>query len=114
MTKPEGWIEATAVVTECRFQFARINTFSLGIQRGEKFRISFQYHAQGLLLSGDFQSPTAIPQGEHIHLAYNPVDPKQNTRAGNLSTGSLPLIAIGISGSILLSLLWFALMRGCA
>lgn len=114
MTKPEGWIEATAVIISCRFQFARLNTLTFGIQTGQKFRIAFEYYAQGRLYTAEFQSPTAIPQSERIELAYNPADPKQNTRSTSSTNPTRsPLLAVGIAGSIILSLLWFAILRGC-
>ena len=111
----EPWIAAEATVTSCRFQFARVNTFTLGIQTGEKFRISFDYYAHGRLYSDEFQSPVAIPQNERIPITYNPLHPEQNSRTSgpNASPTRSPLIAIGILGSIVLSLLWLTVMRSC-
>ena len=34
----QPWIATEATVTSCRFQFARMNTFTLGIQTQDKFR----------------------------------------------------------------------------
>jgi len=109
------WIETEATVTSCRFQFARLNTFTLGIQTGEKFRIAFDYYAHGRLYSDEFQSPVAIPQNERIAVSYNPLHPEQNSRTSGPSASSTrsPLIAIGIMGSIVLSLLWLGMMRAC-
>lgn len=113
---PEGWIDTVATVTSCRFQFARMNTFTLGIQTGEKFRITFDYYAHGQLYSGEFQSPVAIAQNEHISISYDPLAPQQNSRASSSSGagGRVPLFAIGIAGSVVLSLLWLLLLRGCS
>jgi hypothetical protein len=110
------WIATEATVTACRFQFARMNTFTLGIQTGEKFRIAFDYYAHGRLYSDEFQSPVAIPQNEHITISYNPLHPEQNSRTSGPSASPTrnPLIAVGILGSIVLSLLWLAVMRGCS
>jgi hypothetical protein len=110
------WIETEATVTSCRFQFARINTFTLGIQTGDKFRIAFDYHAHGRLYSDEFQSPVAIPQNEHIPITYNPLHPEQNDRTSgpNASPTRNPLITIGIIGSIVLSLLWLIVLRSCS
>jgi hypothetical protein len=119
MTTPETpvppWIATEATVTSCRFQFARMNTFTLGIQTGEKFRIAFDYYAHGRLYSDEFQSPVAIPQSERIPITYNPLHPEQNSRISGpyASPTRSPLIAIGILGSIVLSLLWLTMMRGC-
>ncbi len=112
----EPWIATQATVTSCRFQFARLNTFTLGIQTGEKFRIAFDYYAHGRLYSDEFQSPIAIAQNERIPITYNPLHPEQNSRTSgpNASPTRSPLIAIAIAGSILLSLLWLTMMRGCS
>ena len=116
MTEPAPWIATEATVTSCRFQFARMNTFTLGIQTGEKFRITFDYYAHGRLYSDEFQSDVAIPQNEIIPITYNPLDPQQNSRTNHPSAqplGKPPLVAIGIAGSVILSLLWLAILRGC-
>jgi hypothetical protein len=112
----QPWIATEATVTSCRFQFARMNTFTLGIQTGEKFRITFDYCAHGRLYSDEFQSPVAIPQSERISITYNPLHPEQNSRTSGpkASPTRSPLIAIGILGSIVLSLLWLGVMRGCS
>jgi hypothetical protein len=92
-----------------------MNPFTLGIQTSEKFRIAFDYYAHGRLYSDEFQSPVAIPQNEHISIAYNPLHPEQNSRTSgpNASPSRNPLIGIGIIGSIVLSLLWLTILRGC-
>jgi hypothetical protein len=115
MTDTPEWIATQATVTSCRFQFARLNTFTLGIQTGEKFRITFDYYAHGRLYSGEFQSPVAIAQNECIPIAYNPLDPQKNSRSvsPDIPSTHSPLIAIGIAGSIVLSLLWLGILRGC-
>ena len=117
MTDTPEWIATQATVTSCRFQFARLNTFTLGIQTGEKFRITFDYYAHGRLYSGEFQSEVAIPQNESIPITYNPLNPEENSRdstpSAAPSTSKPPLIAIGITGSIILSLAWLAILRGC-
>ncbi len=112
---PPDWIPTEATVTSCRFQFARMNTFTLGIQTQEKFRITFDYYAHGRLYSDEFQSPTAIPQNEHIPLTYNPMNPKENSRTSGPTAPPTrsPLIAVGIIGSIILSLAWLLILRSC-
>jgi hypothetical protein len=110
------WLSTEATVTSCKYQFARLSTFTLGIQTGEKFRITFDYYAHGRLYSDEFQSPVAIPQNERIPITYNPLHPEQNSRTSspNAAPARSPLIAFGIAGSIVLSLLWLTLMRGCS
>jgi hypothetical protein len=115
MTPPAPWVATEATVTSCRFQFARMNTLTLGIQTGEKFRITFDYYAHGQLYSDEFQSPAAIPQDERIPLTYNPLHPEQNSRSTSPTArpGRSPLLVFGIAGSIVLSLTWLAILRGC-
>lgn len=115
-TPAQPWIATEATVTSCRFQFARMNTFTLGIRTGEKFRIAFDYYAHGRLYSDEFQSPIAIPQNERIAITYNPLHPEQNSRTSgpNASPRRNPLIAVGILGSIVLASLWLAMMRSCS
>ncbi len=112
-----GWIETVATVTTCKFQFARMNTFTLGIQTGERFRITFDYYAHGRLYSGEFQSPVAIPQNEQVPIFYNPLRPEENSRSavlgGGGGSGRGPLLAVGFAGSVVLSLAWLAVLHGC-
>jgi hypothetical protein len=111
---PPGWIETEATVTTCRFQFARMNTLTLGIQTGDKYRITFDYYAHGQLYSGEFQSPKAIPQNEKFPLHYNPFNPQENDRASNSEApGRSSIFLVGVAGSVVLSLVWLAVLRGC-
>jgi hypothetical protein len=110
-----AWIATEATVTTCRYQSPGLSTLAFGFQTTQKFRITFDYYAHGQLYSGEFQSPIAIPQNERIPITYNPLDPQQNSRAliPNPTSTRPPLIAIGIAGSVVLSLLWLAVLRGC-
>ncbi|HVG26195.1 MAG TPA: hypothetical protein VM865_01220 [Acidobacteriaceae bacterium] len=112
---PLGWIATQATVTTCRYQFARLNTLYLGFQTRDKFRITFDYYAHGRLYSGEFQSPKAIPQNSSVAVHYNPLNPAENTLApgDGQPTSRTPLFLVGIAGSVSLSLLWFAVLRGC-
>ena len=113
----EPWIATTAKVTTCKFQFAGLSTLIIGVNLREKFRITFDYYAHGRLYSDEFQSPTAIPQNTEIPLTYNPLDPQQNSRTNHPtekpSANKPPILLIGIAGSIILSLAWLAVLRGC-
>jgi len=64
-----------------------------------------------------FQSEIAIPQNESIPITYNPLNPEENSRDSATSPTASPtrppLIAIGIAGSIILSLLWLVILRAC-
>ena len=114
-TTEPGWIATSATVATCRYQFARLNTLYLGFQTGDKFLITFDYYAHGRLYSGEFQSAVAIAQNERVPLTYNPLHPEQNSLAANSTSPSkVPLFALGIAGSVVLSLLWFGILRGCS
>jgi hypothetical protein len=106
-----------AMVTSCRYQFRALSPLAFGFQMGEKFRITFDYYAHGQLYSGEFQSPVAIAQSERIAIAYNPADPRQNNRDASVGlagvAGKPPLVAIGIAGSLLFSLVWLIWLHGC-
>ena len=115
MTGAPEWIATEATVTTCQYQSPGLSTLAFGFQTTQKFRITFDYYAHGRLYSGAFHSPVAIPQNERIPITYNPLDPQQNSRAfipGATPTRP-PLIAVGIAGSIVLSLLWLAVLRSC-
>ena len=110
-----NWMATTATVTTCRYQFARLNTLYLGLQTGDKFRITFDYYAHGRLYSGEFQSPVAVPQNERLSLTYDPLHPERNSLSSDQGTASRgSLLAIGIAGSVVLSLIWLAVLRGCS
>ena len=115
--EPVPWIATDATVTSCRFQFAGFGNLAFGFSTQKNFRITFDYYAHGRLYSGEFQSDVAVPQNESIPITYNPLDPKENSRdsssAAPVASTKPPLIAIGITGSIVLSLLWLAMLRGC-
>jgi hypothetical protein len=115
MTGTPAWIATEATVTACRYQSPGLSTLAFGFQTTQKFRITFHYYAHGRLYSGEFQSSLAIPQNERFPITYNPFDPQQNSRAliPNPTTTRPPLVTIGIAGSIVLSLLWLAILRGC-
>ena len=110
------WIATQATVTSCRYQFAGLGNLAFGFSTQKKFRIAFDYYAHGQLYSDEFQSPIAIPQNQRIALTYNPLHPEQNSRTSTPSPGAArnPLVAIGILGSVLLSLLWLGILRSCS
>ena len=65
------------------------------------------------LTPDEFTSPTYLEQGATFSIAYNPLAPEQNSKSAATPTTKTPLFAIGVAGSIILSLVWLALMRGC-
>jgi hypothetical protein len=91
-----------------------MNTLTLGIPTDKNhFLITFTYRAHGKTYTDEFTSPTYLEQGAIFSISYNPVDPQQNSKYAATPTISTPLFAIGIAGSIILSLIWLVLMHGC-
>ena len=112
----DEWIATTATVITCRYQSPGLSTLAFGFSTRKKFLISFDYYAHGRLYSDAFESDKAIPQNEAISIRYNPFDPRQNSRTHLSPTtpAKLPsLTTIGITGSILLGLIWILFERGC-
>ncbi len=91
---------------------------AFGVNTQAKFTITFDYYAHGRLYSGRFGSAQAIPQNGKIPLAYNPLHPEQNTYNPTAEVPTAgptrsPLIVFGLIGSVLLSLAWLLVLRGC-
>ena len=112
LNETDRWIKTSATIVSCRYQFARVNTLTLGIQTGQKFRIAFEYYAHGRLYSGGFESPVAIEQNATVPLWYNPLRPQENTYTAGPAAGG-GAIAIGVAASILVSLVCLGVLRGC-
>ena len=116
LTKEQAqWPEALATVTACKYEFGAGRALAFGIPTSKHFRISYNYFADDELHPGQFTSAKAIPQGHLFPIRYNPSAPHQsshNVASPPQSTGGLMLV-VGILGSIILSLVWFAVLRGC-
>ncbi len=111
-----SWLETQAEVTACRYIFSRMNTLTLGIAiDSNRFRISYTYYAHATTFSNEFTSPVAMEQGKTFPVFYNPLNPQENRQSvpGAVSISRTPLFALGIAGSIVISLLYLAMMRGC-
>jgi hypothetical protein len=62
---PQSWLETQAEVTACHYEFARINTLTLGLAPdSNRFSISFTYRAHAKTFDGEFTSPVAMEQGK--------------------------------------------------
>ena len=108
------WLETQAEVTGCRYEFARMNTFSLGIATSSnQFMISFSYYAHAKTFCGEFTSPVAMGKGETFPVFYNPLNPQQNRRSELAPSSRVPFSVFGIAGSVVISLLYVAMMGGC-
>ncbi len=109
----QQWPEVLATVTACEYDFGAGQALAFGVPTGKHFRISFNYWVDGELHTGEFYSDTALPQGHLFPVNYNPSAPHEHSKSGSTPSTKGPLIAFGIAGSIVLSLLWFAMLRGC-
>ncbi len=110
------WLETQAEVTACRYVFSRMNTFTLGIATdSNRFRICYTYYAHATTFSDEFTSPVGMEQGKTFPVFYNPLNPQKNRQfvLGAVSTSRTPLFALGFAGSIVISLLYLAMMHGC-
>ena len=109
------WPEALATVTECKYDFGAGRALAFGIPLTKHFRISYNYFVNGELHDGQFSSAKAVPQGHLFPVRYNPDAPHLHAHdaARPPSSTRAPVLIVGIVGSIILSLAWFALLRGC-
>jgi hypothetical protein len=110
--KPQ-WLEAHASVTACKYEFGATQALAFGAPTSKHFLITFTYYAHGKTYTDQFTSPTYLEQGEIFSLTYNPLAPQQNSKSASTPSTGTPLIAIGIIGSILLTLLWLTLLHAC-
>ena len=111
---PVPWLETQAEVTACRYEFARMNTLSLGIGSSRnQFVVSFSYYAHAKTFRDEFASPVAMGKGETFPVFYNPLNPQQNSRSVSAPTSGVPVFVYGVAGSIVISLLYIAMMGGC-
>ena len=113
-----NWPEAMATVTACKFDIGAGRAMAFGLPTGKHFRITFNYWARNAegkdeLHTGEFMSAKAIPQGTLFPTRYNPEAAHENSHSDAASITRSPILAIGIIGSVILSLAWFAILRGC-
>jgi hypothetical protein len=107
------WLETQAEVVACKYESGAGQALAFGISTGKHFLITFTYRAHGRYYTDEFTSPTYLEQGATFLLTYNPLAPQQNSKSAAIPTTRTPLFALGIAGSIVLSLVWLALMRSC-
>ena len=99
---PVPWLETQAEVTACRYEFARMNTLSLGFATSpNQFMVSFSYYAHAKTFSDEFTSPVAMGNGEVFPVFYKPIEPATEWWVRIGSHGQdVPLLAYGVAGSI--------------
>jgi hypothetical protein len=111
------WPQAMATVTECHYEFGAGQALAFGVPKSRHFRIRYNYWApnaagEDVLHTGEFESAKAVPQNTLFPIRYNPEAPHETTHSG-ASAARSPLIAVGIVGSVILSLVWLMVLRGC-
>lgn len=115
-TNETAWPEALATVTACKYEAGAGRALAFGVPTTKHFRISYNYFADDEIHTGEFTSEKPIPQGTLFPIRYNPNAPQQNSHVPHSGASQNPRAAtltIGIIGSIILSLAWFAILRGC-
>ncbi|HEY5330587.1 MAG TPA: hypothetical protein VIJ79_11930 [Acidobacteriaceae bacterium] len=105
------WPEAMATVTACHYEAGAGSALAFGVPTTKHFRIAYNYWANGELHTGEYNSATAVAQGTLFPITYDPAAPHEHIHS-TPSPRSAQII-IGIAGSIILSLAWFAFLRGC-
>lgn len=107
-----GWPEAMAEVTECHYDMRAGRALAFGLSSKKHFRLTYSYRVGDELYTGECYSQIARPQGSLFAIHYDPDLPHVN-RSGEGGSRRVPLLAIGVMGSIVLSLAWVLVMRGC-
>ena len=107
------WPEAMAEVTECRYDMRAGRALAFGLTSKKHFRLLYSYRVGDDLFTGECFSETAQPQGSLFAIRYDPDLPHRN-RSGSDTPQRIPLLAIGVAGSIVLSLAWLLVLRGCS
>ena len=102
-----------ATVLECHYDMRAGRAMAFGAPSGKHFRIRYNYNANGELHESEFYSEKAIPQNTLFPIRYNPEAAHENTHSASIPSTRSPLIAIGIIGAAILTLAWFAMLRGC-
>jgi hypothetical protein len=115
ITDETAWPEALATVTACKYDAGAGRALAFGIPTTKHFRISYNYFADDEIHTGEFTSAKPIPQGTLFPIHYNPDAPHQNSHDAHNAPQNprTATLTIGIIGSIILSLAWFAILRGC-
>ncbi len=108
------WPEAMAEVTACRYDARAGRAIAFGLLSKKHFRIDYSYLANGALHTGQCFSERAMPQGMLFPVHYDPLAPAMNRSALHGPEPRAPLLVIGLAGTVVLALLWFVSLRGCA
>ena len=107
------WPEAMAEVFECRYDARVGRAMAFGLTTKKHFRITYNYLVEGELHTGECFSEKAMPQGTLFPIRYDPDVPRQHRTGFDGRPVRVPLLAIGVAGSLVLSLAWLLILHGC-
>lgn len=111
------WPTAMATVLECHYDVRAGRAMAFGLASEKHFRITYNYVADGETHTGEFFSATAIPQNTLFPIRYDPAAPHNHSHENSAATTPpnprRAMLLIGIAGSVILSLAWLAVLRGC-
>jgi hypothetical protein len=114
LDRSPAWMETQAQVTACHYEFARLNVLTLGYASDTKhFSIYFTYYAHGKTFGSELNSSVAMEKGQKFSIFYNPLNPQQNSVSNSGSCSGWQISALGIAGSIVISLIYLSMMQGC-
>lgn len=112
-TAQPPWLETHATVIACKYEFGAGRALAFGIPTSKHFLITFTYRAHGKTHTDQFSSPTYIEQGKTFPITYNPLAPQENSKSATEPITKTALFAIGVAGSVIISLIWLGIMHGC-
>ena len=108
------WPEAIAEVTACRYDVRAGRALAFGLTSKKHFRISYNYRVGDELHTGECFSENARPQGSLFPIHYDPDLPHVNRSTIAGTSQRVPLLVFGLVGSVVLSLAWLLVLRGCS
>ncbi len=113
--QPGDWPETLATVLSCTYEMRAGRALAFGLPSSKHFHITYNYWAGDQLHTAELYTEKPIPQGTLFPIRYNPDEPHRSQHADTPITGPtrVPLLAIGIAGSIVLSTAWLLVLHGC-
>ena len=101
-----------AEVTACHYDVRAGRALAFGLTSSKHFRITYNYRVGNELHTREYFSETARSPGSLFPICcYR--DLPRVSRPGDHATSTFASVAIGVTGSIVLSLVWLLVLRGC-
>ena len=100
-------------MTECRYDARAGRAIAFGLTTKKHFRIAYNYRVGDDLHTGQCYAEKAMPQGTLFPIRYNPDLPHEHDSLQSGTAQRVPLLAIGVAGSVVLSLGWLLFLHGC-